>query len=238
MIPKKIHYIWVGDEKPKDIKKCLKTWKKKFKGYEIIEWNEKNFDINSHHFAKEAYKAKKWAFVSDYIRAKVMYEYGGIYLDADIVAIKNFDKLLNNKGFVGFENDNYIFTACFGMEPKHPFMKELLDYYDNIEFEYKKENEMDYVNTKIFSDILVNKYKLIINNKEQTLNHDIKVYPDWLLCNPSNKSITVHIFYGTWIENYIVWKCKLVRYIKVRLTNRFLTGLYGLIVNKRYIKNK
>ncbi len=76
-IPKKIHYVWVGGkEKPSKIKKCMKTWGNYLKDYEIIEWNENNFDINSHPFVKAAYDAQKWAFVSDYIRAYVIYTYG------------------------------------------------------------------------------------------------------------------------------------------------------------------
>ena len=84
-IPKIIHYVWVGgSDKSNDIKKCMKTWNKYLKDYEIKEWNENNFDIYAHPFTREAYKAKKWAFVSDYIRAKVLYEEGGIYLDTSI----------------------------------------------------------------------------------------------------------------------------------------------------------
>ena len=237
MIPKKIHYVWVGGkEKPKDIQKCINTWRKKLPDYEIIEWNESNFDINSHSFTKAAYEAKKWAFVSDYIRAKVLYEEGGIYLDTDVLVLKNFDELLNDRGFVGFENDKYIFTACIGMEANHPFMKEILNYYDSVEFEYKKENEMDYVNTKIFSEILLKKYRLKENNKEQLLKNGLRVYPDWKLCNPSNKSISIHIFTGTWIENKLSYKYKVVRFVKLNLTNRILACMYGLIVNRRIIK--
>lgn len=236
MIPKKIHYVWVGgSEKPKEMIRCINTWKKRLKGYEIIEWNENNFDIDSHPFSKNAYKAKKWAFVSDYIRAKVLYEQGGIYLDTDIITLDNFDTLLTDRGFVGFENDNYIFTACFGMEAKHPFMKTILDYYDSVDFEYRKENEMDYVNTKIFSDILIDKYKLKINNQEQLLKYGIKVYPDWKLCNPSNKSISIHVFLGTWIENERNCKYKIVRFVKLRLTNKLLASLYSIIVNRRIV---
>ena len=112
MIPKKIHYVWVGGkDKPKDIKKCMKTWLPHLKDYEIIEWNEKNFDINSHPFCKAAYEAKKWAYVSDYIRAYVIYNEGGIYLDTDVLILDNFDKFLNNRAFVGFENPKFPFTA-------------------------------------------------------------------------------------------------------------------------------
>ena len=102
----------------------MKTWGKHLEGYEVIEWNENNFDIDSHPFVKAAYKAKKWAYVSDYIRAYVIYKYGGIYLDTDILVLDNFDRFLNNRAFVGFENPQYPFTAVFGAEPGHPLVKD------------------------------------------------------------------------------------------------------------------
>lgn len=81
----------------------MKTWKKFLKDYEIIEWNENNFDINSHPFVKAAYEAKKWAFVSDYIRAYALYTQGGVYFDTDIIMIDSIDDLLENRAFVGYE---------------------------------------------------------------------------------------------------------------------------------------
>lgn len=232
-IPKKIHYVWVGgNEKSNDIKKCLKTWNKYLKDYEIIEWNEQNFDIDAHPFTKEAYKSKKWAFVSDYIRAKVLYEEGGIYLDTDILLLNNFDELLYNDAFVGFENENYIFTAVIGMKQKHPFMKDILDYYDSVKFEYHKENEMDYVNTRIFTNILKEKYKLKLNNKNQLLKENIQVYSDKILCNPSKESISIHVFTGTWMENKHSIKFKLVKFMKLRLTSSFKAGLYNKIISR------
>ena len=122
-IPKIIHYVWVGNnEKPKDIKRCMETWKKHLKDYEIIEWNEKNFDIDSNKFVKEAYEARKWAYVSDYIRAYAIYNYGGIYLDTDVLVVESLDSLLDNRAFVGYENPQYPFTAVFGAEKNHPFI--------------------------------------------------------------------------------------------------------------------
>ena len=97
-IPKIIHYVWVGgNPKSKDIQRCMKTWKKHLKDYEIIEWNENNFDINSNKFVKQAYEAKKWAYVSDYIRAYAIYNYGGIYLDTDVIVLDNLEELLENR---------------------------------------------------------------------------------------------------------------------------------------------
>lgn len=104
----------------------MKIWRKHLKGYKIIEWNEQNFDIHENKYVEQAYKAKKWAFVSDYIRAKVIYEYGGIYLDTDINLLDSFDAFLDNKCFVGFESKELPFTAVFGAEPHHPLIKRLL----------------------------------------------------------------------------------------------------------------
>ena len=165
MIPKIIHYVWVGNNpKPKDIKKCMKTWKKHLKDYKIIEWNESNFDISSHPFVKKAYEAKKWAYVSDYIRMYAIYNYGGIYLDTDVLVLENFDKFLNNKVFVGFERENYPFTAVFGAEKKNKFIKKLLDYYDNLDaYNFDFENN----NTISVSNILINEYGCSKENKEQ-----------------------------------------------------------------------
>lgn len=230
MIPKKIHYVWVGGkEKPKDIKRCINTWKKHLKDYEIIEWNENNFDINSHPFCKAAYAAKKWAFVSDYIRAYVIYKEGGIYLDTDVLVLDNFDNFLNNKAFVGFENIDHPFTAVFGAEKNHPLLKEMLDYYDKLEdYKFSFENN----NTISVSEILINKYNCKTNNQFQVLNQDITVYPDGILCNPSKDSVTIHIFTGTWMEGAKPLARKLNKFIKLRLTTKKRAGLYKKFINK------
>ena len=215
MIPKIIHYVWVGNNpKPKDIKKCMKTWKKHLKDYKIIEWNESNFDISSHPFVKKAYEAKKWAYVSDYIRMYAIYNYGGIYLDTDVLVLENFDKFLNNKVFVGFERENYPFTAVFGAEKKNKFIKKLLDYYDNLDaYNFDFENN----NTISVSNILINEYGCSKENKEQLLKDGIKVYKDDILCNPSKNSTTVHIFTGTWLEGVKPLKRKIVTALKTNI---------------------
>ena len=198
MIPKIIHYIWVGGkEKPADIKRCMATWKKHLEGYKVIEWNESNFDIEQHPFVKAAYEAKKWAYVSDYIRAYAIYNYGGIYLDTDILLLDNFDDFLNHRAFVGFENPNYPFTAAFGAEKGHPLVKDMLDYYDELDtyhFDFKNNNTIS------VSDILINKYGCKVGNMYQVLKEGIAVYPDTILCNPSEKSVSIHVFTGTWLD--------------------------------------
>lgn len=230
MIPKKIHYVWVGGkEKPKDIKRCIKTWKNNLKDYEIIEWNENNFDINSHPFCKAAYKAKKWAFVSDYIRAYVIYKEGGIYLDTDVLVLNDFDDFLNNKAFVGFENIEHPFTAVFGAEKKHPLLKDMLDYYDKLDdYKFSFENN----NTISVSNILINKYGCKTNNEFQILNKDIAVYPDGILCNPSKESVAIHVFTGTWMDEAKPLVRKFNKFIKLRLTTKSRAALYKKIINK------
>ncbi len=227
MIPKIIHYVWVGNNpKPKDIKKCMKTWKKHLKDYEIIEWNESNFDINSHPFVKKAYEAKKWAYVSDYIRMYAIYNYGGIYLDTDVLVLDNFDKFLDNKVFVGFERENYPFTAVFGAEKKNKFIKKLLDYYDNLDaYNFDFENN----NTISVSNILINEYGCSKENKEQLLKDGIKVYKDDVLCNPSKNSTAVHIFTGTWLEGVKPLKRKIVTALKTNIKTKKQAEIYRKI---------
>lgn len=227
MIPKIIHYVWVGNNpKPKDIKKCMKTWKKHLKDYKIIEWNESNFDISSHLFVKKAYEAKKWAYVSDYIRMYAIYNYGGIYLDTDVLVLENFDKFLNNKVFVGFERENYPFTAVFGAEKKNKFIKKLLDYYDNLDaYNFDFENN----NTISVSNILINEYGCSKENKEQLLKDGIKVYKDDILCNPSKNSTTVHIFTGTWLEGVKPLKRKIVTALKTNIKTKKQAEIYKKI---------
>lgn len=106
MIPKKIHYCWFGrGEKPKLAKKCIASWKKYCPDYEIIEWNEDNFDINMNGYTKMCYEQKKYAFLSDYVRLLVVYEKGGLYFDTDVELVRNPDFLLEKNGFLGFEID-------------------------------------------------------------------------------------------------------------------------------------
>ena len=134
-IPKKIHYVWVGGQpKSKDIQACMKTWRKHLGDYEIIEWNEKNFDIDSSLFVRQAYEQKRWAYVSDYIRAYAVYHYGGIYLDTDVLVLDDLTRFLDHRAFVGFENSKYPFTAAFGAEPGHPLVKDMLDFYEGKSF--------------------------------------------------------------------------------------------------------
>ena len=230
-IPKIIHYVWVGgNSKPKDIQKCMKSWKKHLEGYEIKEWNESNFDINSHPFCKAAYEAKKWAYVSDYIRAYVIYNEGGIYLDTDVILLKNFDPYLKHEAFVGFENNTHPFTAVFGAQKHHPLLKKMLDYYNNLDcynFDFKSNNTIS------VSNILINDYNCKLGNNYQELKDGIAVYPDYIFCNPSKDSVSIHVFTGTWLENKKSLKYKIMKSIKLNINTSKKAEIY-----RKYISRK
>lgn len=144
MIPKVIHYCWFGDNNlPPKYKKYIESWKTFLPEYEIIQWNEKNFDINSCNYVKEAYEAQKWAFVSDYARFKILYEYGGIYLDTDVELIKDMKMLLNQGPFMGCEynSNNSLGFKClinpglgFAAEPNSEIINEILKGYEKRHF--------------------------------------------------------------------------------------------------------
>lgn len=143
-IPKKIHYCWFGKNPfPESVLQCMESWRRYCPDYEIIEWNETNFDVNVVRYTKEAYDRNKWAFVSDYARLKIIYENGGIYLDTDVELIKPLDSLLEYEGFMGFQNDGTVATGLgFGAVAGHPLIRALLDDYREIPF-LKEDKTMD-----------------------------------------------------------------------------------------------
>ena len=135
-IPKVIHYCWFGKGKmPPLSEKCIKSWEKYCPDYEIVCHSEDNFDISENRYAREAYDAKKWAFVSDYVRLKVIYDEGGIYVDTDVELIKPIDGLIKDTGCMGFDDNGIISTGLgFAAEKGNELVGALLSDYDNISF--------------------------------------------------------------------------------------------------------
>lgn len=136
MIPMKIHTCWFGPHpKPPIIERCLATWREQLPDYEIIERNEQNFDIDCCAYVRDAYKSGKWAFVTDYVRLWALYNYGGIYMDADVEVLKPFDRFLHHRAFTGHEIDDLWLTAVLGAEPGHPWIGMLLRHYEAAPFD-------------------------------------------------------------------------------------------------------
>ena len=137
MIPKIIHYCWFGPRPfPKKAKLCLDSWTKDLPDYEVMFWNESNAPIN-HPFARAALKAKKYAFVADYVRTWALYNYGGIYMDTDMLIIRNIDELLSNQVFLAYEEPDkgYISVGIWGSIQHSSFIKKVLYFYDTHPFD-------------------------------------------------------------------------------------------------------
>lgn len=140
MIPKTIHYCWFGGNPlPKAARKYIKSWKKFFPDYEIKRWDETNFDVNSIPYTREAYKAGKFAFVSDYARFWILYNYGGLYFDTDVEVIRSLDDIIQDGPFMGVEkqDDDLITVApglCLGAEKHNDLFADLIQFYSNASF--------------------------------------------------------------------------------------------------------
>lgn len=155
MIPKIIHYCWFGgNELSKDAKRYIEIWHSLCPEYQIIEWNETNFDVESVPYVREAYEKRKWAFVSDYARLYALKKYGGIYLDTDVEILKPLDALLYNKAFIGAESKYSICTAVIGAEKDASFIGELMSLYDGIHFVNKQKIDLTPNSQRVFEHLI------------------------------------------------------------------------------------
>lgn len=236
MIPKIIHYCWFGGNPMSELgRKCIESWNKYLPEYVIKEWNENNFDLNENIYAKEAYEAKKWAFITDYVRLKVLYEYGGIYMDTDVEVCKNLDMFLTEYAFSGFESENFVPTGIMAAEKKHPFIGVWLEYYNNRHFKLSDGRYDQKTNTVTITNICVEN-GLILNNSKQTIcgmtfysndffcpkNHDTR---EVLI---TNNTACIHHFDGSWHTE------SEKKYLEVRRNciNKF--GKSGIVIFKIY----
>ncbi len=203
MIPKKIHYCWFGGNPlPKLAKKCIKSWKKYCPDYEIIRWDESNFDIsNAPLYVQQAYNAKKWAFVTDYVRLCAMVTYGGIYMDTDVEVIRSLDCFLEHKAFSGFEDEVHIQTGIMACEKDFSLFKEFLDYYKDAVFINQDGTYNLTTNVIVMTDI-VGKYGLRRDGTYQIVG-DMALYPKEYFCplyfNSTENTYTIHWFAGSWL---------------------------------------
>ena len=214
-IPKIIHYCWMGgNKKPDDVKEYMKSWKKYLPEYEIVEWNESNFDIHYNQYVKEAYESKKWAFVSDVVRLYALFEYGGIYLDADVEICKSLNRFLIHKAFSSFqlplENTSdlpFIPTGLMASEKGGQWVEELLSEYTTRVFILPNGRLDLLTNPRPITQHTVEKYGLIRNDEFQDLGV-VTLYPSDYFCakNWKTKELAItenthaiHHFAGSWL---------------------------------------
>ncbi len=164
MIPKKIHYVWVGNKpKPPFVLACIKSWRKHLPDYEIIEWGNDCLDKINNRYAIEAYNNECWAFVSDYIRLYALHHHGGIYLDTDVEVTKKFDSFLSFDFFSSHEvfhgKTLPITSAVLGATKNNSIIKDLLDIYQNSRFIIKRQRDLT-PNTLRITEYFKNKFNI------------------------------------------------------------------------------
>lgn len=215
-IPKIIHYCWVGGKpKPQSVLCCIESWKRCCPDYEIREWNESNYDFQKNEYMRQAYEAKKWGFVPDYARLDIVYEYGGIYLDTDVEMLRSFDELLEQDGFMGFENtgDGEYFVNCghgYGAVPHHEVIRTARDLYDTISF-LNADGTPNLLASPHFTTQALREFGLVQENRDQQLP-GMTVYASDVLC-PKNfrtgkikktpRTVSIHHFTASWVDEKI-----------------------------------
>lgn len=244
MIPKIIHYCWFGGKPlPELAIKCIESWKKYCPDFEIIQWDESNFDITCNDYCKEAYEQKKYAFVSDVARLMIVNKFGGVYLDTDVELIKPIDDLLVNKAFFGFEDDEYINTGLgFGSCSDNPVLEALLDDYKNIH--YKLEEELfDNIpctirNDAVFSRFGLNKFSKTPQEIEGCLfltkEYLCPINPSTRECNICQKTYSIHRFAGSWLTPEDELTLKIRTGIFSKNSSKFFDYLARLLACLRY----
>lgn len=201
MIPKKIHYVWLGKgELSERAKHCIESWKKYLPDYEIKEWNEDNFDLDYNPFVRESYDNKKYAFTSDVIRLYALYTEGGIYMDTDVEVYQSLDPFLEEKAFTGFEDINYPVTATLGAEKENPVIKLMLDYYNCIDFKMYDDWREYITNQETSTCIQSNILGILGIDRQKNEIQKIKnftVYPRSYFFT-KDEGYTYHSFGGSW----------------------------------------
>ena len=225
MIPKLIHYIWIGNNPlPQLALDCIKSWNEKCSDYEIKLWNEENLNIDECLFTKQAYENKKYGFVTDYFRLKIVYENGGIYLDTDVEVLKSLDELLHLKAYFGFENDEHINTgAGFGAEKGCSILKAMMEQYENSSF-VKSNGSFDMTACPQRDTVILRKFGLKTGNVLQEID-GIKFFPSEYF-SPINyntgirkvtdNTFSIHHFMASWKDEKEVKQNK-TRHILVKV---------------------
>lgn len=234
-IPKVIHYCWFGGNPlPELAIKCIASWKKFLPDYEIREWNESNYDVQKNKYIAQAYDAKKYAFVSDYARFDILYQYGGIYFDTDVEVIKPLDEILKRGAFAGVESAGALAAGLGIASPvASPIYKEILRSYDNSDFLYKNGSMnlttvVDRV-SKIFAE-----HGFTNKNEIQTIA-DVTIYPSDYFCpidpktgilNVTDNTYTIHHYAATWTiplrKNYMKLRSKIASKLGIKFAKFIL----------------
>lgn len=236
-IPKKIHYCWFGGSPlPKSAVRCINSWKKYCPDYEIIRWDETNFDTGCNAYCAEMLRLKKWAFLTDYVRLKVVYEQGGIYLDTDVQIIRPLDPLVERGPYMGFENTGRVATGLgFAAEKGNAIIRENMAYYEQLT-QFTELKSCPFITTEVLQ-----RHGLTEDTDDIQTVEGMTIYPEEYLC-PKNErtgltkvtknTYSIHQFDASWFEES--WKAgQKKRWREARISyilhtpNRVLMALLG-----------
>lgn len=203
-IPKIIHYVWVGEKEKDDLfYACLESWQKHLSDYEIMEWNEKTFDVSSNYQVQQALEQKNYAYASDIIRVWALKEYGGVYFDTDLLIVKNIDTLLDNDLFLGYESKYWFGSAVIGSIKNHPVLELIYKRYDHQE---KIKFNTNALTVHAYTSALKYLYDFKPNGKTKSFNNIMVLSSDYfypinymsLKKELTDNTLGIHYYKGSW----------------------------------------
>ena len=246
-IPKIIHYCWVGgNPKPQSVLYCIESWKRFCPDYEIREWNETNYDFTKNEYMRQAYEARKWGFVPDYARLDIVYTHGGIYFDTDVELLQSLDPLLNQDGFMGFENtgDGEFFVNCghgFGAAAHNAVIRQARDLYDQVSF-LNEDGTPNLLASPYYTTQSLRQIGLKQENQDQQLP-GMMVYASDVLCpknfrtgkvSRTSRTVSIHHFTASWVDEKI--KAEMAHQQKVKNVFGAKVGRYVLYAESVFEK--
>ena len=216
MIPKAIHYCWFGrGKKSAQFQMCLDSWKKYLPEYQLKEWNEDNFDVNSVPYTKESYECRKWAYVTDYVRLYALYNEGGVYLDCDVEVLKPLDDFLGNTAFTGFEPGGCALTGIMGSVKHGQWVEDLLRDYDGRHF-VNGNGEMDMTMNTAYADRVMKRKGMRLDQTEEDVPDYVHLYTWDYFCPMTWEGVlkltanshTIHHYVSSWLS----WQGRIARW--------------------------
>lgn len=235
MIPKKLHYCWFGNNpKPKTFQDCLASWQQFCPDFEIIEWNEVNSEKYTNAFYRNALRKKKYAFVADYIRAKVFFEQGGVYLDTDMLLIKPIEDLLRFDFFTSEEVKERVAFGLFGVVPGHRFLQQMVHFYNTTEFNQFAPPVITHTFSPLINRATIAANEIIFESDYfYPLSYENK-QEDYMKYVTS-KSYAVHLWDHSWAKTNAIGFLGLLENLKT-VSIDFLFYGYSFLYFKRYAK--